>query len=98
MRSYHLFLRSQNMKALISDSIETTRRALALRINSQATGRPALQTRYGRVWDPSELPEDFIVLGFGAPFVVVRRKTDNQVGSLLFQHHPRYYFAFQEDK
>src|SRR5260370_35841766 len=39
MRSYHLFLRSQNMKALISDSIKTPCRAFALRINSQATDR-----------------------------------------------------------
>lgn len=86
------------MKALISDSIEMTRGALAVRINSQATDRAALEAHYGRVWSATQLADDFEVIGFAAPFVVVRRKTDNRLGSLLFQHHPRYYFAFQEDK
>lgn len=27
-----------------------------------------------------------------APFAVVRRKSDNQRGSLEFQHDPRFYF------
>ena len=40
----------------------------------------------------------FDVLGFAAPLVVVRRKPDGKLGSLLFRHHPRYYFAFQEHK
>ena len=57
-----------------------------------------IECRYGRVWSASELANDFDVVGFAAPFAVVRRKTDNQLGSLLFQHHPRYYFAFQKDK
>jgi hypothetical protein len=31
-----------------------------------------------------------------APFVVVRRLSDGQKGSLEFQHHPRFYFNFQK--
>jgi hypothetical protein len=38
------------------------------------------------------------VLGFAAPFVVVRRRTDQKLGSLLFQHHPRLYFDFKADQ
>jgi hypothetical protein len=34
------------------------------------------------------------VIGFLAPFVVVRRKIDGVKGSLEFQHHPRFYFGF----
>ncbi len=28
---------------------------------------------------------------------VVRRKADDKLGSFMFQHFPRYYFAFHED-
>jgi hypothetical protein len=80
------------------DSTETVRRDLALKINSAPEERAALEERHGQVWSASELANDFEVVGFTAPFVVVRRKIDNRLGSLLFQHHPRYYFSFQEDK
>jgi hypothetical protein len=50
------------------------------------------------VWNGAELARDFDVLGFVAPLVVVRRKPDGKLGSHLFGHHPRYYFAFQEHK
>jgi hypothetical protein len=33
-----------------------------------------------------------------APFVVVRRKSDGVKGSMMFQHMPRYYFSFREDR
>jgi hypothetical protein len=80
------------------DSTETVRRNLAVKINSAPEERSALEKRHGRAWSASELDNDFEVLGFAAPFVVVRRETDNRLGSLLFQHHPRYYFAFKEDQ
>jgi len=80
------------------DPVENIRRALAAEINSQTVERADLETRYGRVWNASELANDFEVLGFASPFAVVKRKTDNQLGSLVFQHYPRYYFSFKEDK
>lgn len=52
----------------------------------------------GQTWDTQQLQQDFEVLGFSAPFVVVRRKSDNQRGTLEFTHNPRVYFGFQEDK
>ena len=46
-------------------------------------------------WDTKELQEDFEVLGFSAPFVVVIRKSDRVKGSLEFTHMPRKYFNFK---
>ncbi len=80
------------------DPTEDARRALVAVINCQAADRAVLEKRYGQVWDTSELANDFEVLGFVAPFVVVKRKADSKVGSLMFQHHHRYYFSFQEDR
>ncbi len=80
------------------DPTEDTRRALVALINCQAVDRATLQERHGRVWDTSELANDFEVLDFAAPLVVVRRRADDKLGSLLFQHYPRYYFAFHEDQ
>ena len=80
------------------DPTAEARRRLLVQINSQAAERPGLERRYGRVWDTAELAQDFEVLGFAAPFVVVRRKADQKLGSLLFQHHPRFFFAFREDQ
>jgi hypothetical protein len=44
------------------------------------------------------LGEDFEVLGFMAPLVVVKRKSNGRKGSLYFQHSPRYYYGFEDDK
>jgi hypothetical protein len=81
----------------MNDPTEQTRRSLQVAINTQAADRAALQARYGQVWDTSELAGEFEVLEFAAPFVLVKCKADRKLGSLLFQHHPRYYFAFEED-
>lgn len=51
----------------------------------------------GPVLTTAELSEQYDVLGFMAPFVVVRRKSDGRRGSLLFQHMPRFYFSWAED-
>ena len=71
-------------------------------INSQvitddkAIERKRLELIYGKVWDTAEVSAEFEVLGFMAPFVVVRRKEDNKKGTLMFQHEPRFYFEFKE--
>ena len=46
-------------------------------------------------WDTRRLQEDYEVLGFQAPYVVVRRKSDGVKGSLEFKDSPRVYFNFQ---
>ena len=47
------------------------------------------------MWDTQELAQDFEVIGFLAPLVVVRRKADGVKGSLEFQHMPRIYFNWK---
>ena len=58
--------------------------------------RGGLEERLGQVWDTTQLQQDFEVLGFQAPYVVVRRRSDGVRGSLEFQHDPRFYFCFRE--
>ena len=85
------------MTTITTDSTEDTRRALVRHINAQAAERADLEVQYGRVWNTAELATDFEVVSFAAPFAIVRWKADHKLGSVLFQHWPRYYFAFQED-
>jgi hypothetical protein len=56
-----------------------------------------LQAAKGQVWNTDEMLADFDVLQFQAPFVIVVRKSDNQLGSLEFTHRPRFYFSFRAD-
>lgn len=79
----------------MSDPTETVRRQRVMEINLQPGSREALEAQHGQVWTTSELSSDYEVLGFMAPFVVVRRKSDGRKGSLEFQHGPRFYFNFQ---
>lgn len=78
-------------------STETIRRAMVATINAEPGPRELLELEYGQVWDTGQMTKDFDVLGFGAPFVVVQRKSDGQKGSLMFQHNPRFYFSFREE-
>jgi hypothetical protein len=80
------------------DETEPIRRARLAEINTKPGSREALEVEYGKVWDTEELTNDFEVLGFMAPLVVVRRKADGMKGSLEFQHDPRLYWGFVEDK
>lgn len=82
----------------MTDLTESIRRKRLAEINAEPGSREALEARHEQVWDTSELSRDFIVEGFLAPFVVVRRRSDGQRGSLEFQHRPRFYFNFLADK
>jgi hypothetical protein len=77
------------------DATEAVRRELLAEINAQPGTREALEAEHGRVWNTQELGQDFEVLGFAAPLVVVRRRSDGTLGSLFFQHSPRLYFLFE---
>ncbi len=78
----------------MSDPTESTRRQLLADINAAPGSREYLEFKHGQVWDTDQLQEDFEVVGFMAPLVVVRRKTDGVKGSLMFQGSPRFYFGF----
>jgi hypothetical protein len=79
----------------MSDPTEPARRCML------ATGQPyrdLARTPEHMRWTTSELAIDFEVIGFAAPFVVVRRRWDGVQGTLEFTHSPRFYFNWQEDK
>jgi hypothetical protein len=80
----------------VDDPTEQLRRERMVEIAAEVDSREALEARYGPVWDTAELTKDFEVIGFAAPLIVVRRKSDGKKGSLEFQPHPRLYFNFEE--
>ena len=82
----------------MSDPTEAARRERLAEINAEPGSREALEAQYGQVWDTQQLAQDFQVIGFLAPLVVVRRKADGVKGSLEFQHTPRLYFNFEPHK
>ncbi len=63
------------------------------------TGQPArdLAENKDAQYDTATLSQTFEVLGFAAPFVVVRRKSDGVKGTLEFTHSPRIYFGWRAD-
>ena len=79
----------------MTDPTETTRRQMLAAINAQPGSREHLENLHGQFWVTAELSRDFIVIGFSAPLVVVKRKCDGQKGSLMFQASPRFYFGFE---
>jgi hypothetical protein len=85
------------------DETEELRRSRLVSINAavessdEQTERQRLQAQYGQVWDAVQLSAEFEVIGFMAPYVVVRRKSDGRKGSFEFQHLPRLYFNFVLD-
>jgi hypothetical protein len=79
----------------MTDPTEDIRRQMLAEINTVPGSRAYLEAKHGQVWDTQQLSDDFDVLGFAAPLVVVRRKSDGQKGSLMFQASPRFYFGFE---
>lgn len=79
----------------MSDPTESIRRERLAEINAEPGSRASLEQQHGQVWNTDELREEFEVLGFAAPLVVVRRRADGVKGSLEFQHNPRFYFNFE---
>ena len=73
----------------MTDPTEDIRKHMLAEINAVPGSREYLQARHGQVWDTSELAHDFIVIGFSAPLVVVKRKSDNQKGSLDVPGKPK---------
>jgi hypothetical protein len=79
----------------MNDETESIRRAMLV------TGQPhkhlaETEASKGQTWTTDQLAQDFEVIGFSAPFVVVTRKSDGVKGSLEFTHSPRVYFNFVE--
>lgn len=77
---------------------EQIRRNIRKALDEDAMPLEELKARHGDVWTTDELRQQFEVVGFGAPLVVVRRRCDNKLGSLFFQGAPRFYWGFKEDR
>jgi hypothetical protein len=45
-------------------------------------------------WSTAQLQRDFTVEGFAMCICVARRKSDGQLGSLDFDHAPRFYYGW----
>ena len=90
-------MRTEAIVGQWEDMTEAIRRRRLAEINVGG-GRPEMERRHGMVWDPAELATAFEIIGFMAPLVVARRKADGRIGSLEFQHQPRFYFNWQEDR
>lgn len=81
----------------MSDPTEAARRQMVAEINAEPGSREYLEAKHGKVCDTAELQQEFDVVGFLAPFVVARRRSDCVRGSLMFQHSPRLYYGFQSE-
>ena len=81
----------------MSDPTEAARRQRIAEINQGDTNRAELEAQYGTVWSSDQMTSEFVAIGFMAPFIVVRRKSDGVKGSLEFSHSPRFYFNFQPE-
>jgi hypothetical protein len=74
---------------------EQERREAVAEINANPGSRETLEAAYGQVWDTKQMQVDFVPHSFGAPMIIVTRKSDNIKGSLLFQHNPRFFYSFE---
>jgi hypothetical protein len=63
----------------MSDPTEQARRQRLAEINIGPGSREALEAEHGQVWDTTGLSGEFEVLGFMAPFVVMRRSDGQKV-------------------
>jgi hypothetical protein len=75
-----------------TDPTEQARRALLPQMPAELRERVH---KGEQIWTAKELLTEFDVIGFQAPFVVVRRKADQVTGTLMFTHNPRYYFGWE---
>jgi hypothetical protein len=82
----------------MNDPTEASRRQRLAEMQDEQGSREVLEAKYGQVWNTEELSRDFEVLGFMAPYIVVRRKSDGVKGSLEFRHEPRFYYGFEEHR
>lgn len=86
------------MEEITDAVVDQLRFERLVEINKVPGDRADLEAKFGRVWTLTELSEEYEILGFAAPFVIVRSKSDGSKGSFEFQHSPRFYFNFTQDK
>ena len=57
--------------------------------------RKRIEKKYGQTWNTKELSKDFTVKQFMAPYIIATKKDTKEVGTLQFQHIPRFYFNWR---
>lgn len=83
----------------MTDPTEAWRRDRVAEINGLPGTHEQLLKQHGEpVLATAEMTARFEVLGFMAPFVMVRERATGKKGTLEFQHRPRFYFNWVEDK
>lgn len=87
---------TERLKKHLSDFESVQRELIAMQV---PTERQQLEQKHGvgNVWNTDELKATFDVVGFCAPFCVVKRKADGVMGTVEFQHNPRLYYSFVKD-
>jgi hypothetical protein len=60
-----------------------------------AKAQREIQYGVGNVWATDEVQQVFDVLGFQAPFAIVKRMSDGKRGYVTFDHSPRVYYDFR---
>lgn len=76
--------------------VDCMRMKLASTINNNPKTREELTKDFGNVYDSTEVHTAYKILSFAAPFVYVQDITTGKKGTLEFQHHPRFYYSFEE--
>ena len=77
-------------------SIDPTERMRA-EIMARGLVEQSFEQDRGPILDTKELIAQYEVIAYAAPFVVVRRRSDGVMGSLMFTHQPRIYFGWMAD-
>jgi hypothetical protein len=99
---WYTHCKSENQKVVIASDdeefLDLRRKELVAQVNSYPKGRRELEDLGMDIWDTKQMGQDFEVLGFRAPFVIVERRCDGARGSLMFQNDPRFYFEFERDR
>jgi hypothetical protein len=75
-----------------SESVQPERLA---EINALPDNRESLEAKYGTVWNEAELADAFEVIEYKPSVVQVRRKWDAKLGTVEYQHDPRFYFNWK---
>ena len=79
----------------MTDETEDIRKQMLVEINAAPGSREYLEAKHGQVWTTSELSEDFEASASWPPSSLFKRRSDGVKGSVMFQHHPRYYWGFE---
>ena len=82
----------------MDDPTVELRKQRAREINSRPRNRLALHRDFGDVWTHQEMAQEFDIVLWICPLVIVIRRSDGIKGSLLYQHQPRFYFRFYPDE